>query len=68
MLFPKGSVEYNDKNLGIASKHISSLEANLGVRILTPPPHPYLFHEFKFFPIKGHKYIRPPHPSIEEPT
>ena len=32
-LFKNGSVEYNDKNLETATQHISTLAANLGVRI-----------------------------------
>ena len=35
-LFKQGSVEYNDKNLDVATKHISTLAANLGVTKQTP--------------------------------
>jgi len=36
-LFKQGSVEYNDKNLDVATKHISTLAANLGVTKQTTP-------------------------------
>eukprot|EP01087_Luapelamoeba_hula_P007563 TRINITY_DN1849_c0_g1_i1.p1 TRINITY_DN1849_c0_g1~~TRINITY_DN1849_c0_g1_i1.p1 ORF type:complete len:911 (+),score=210.03 TRINITY_DN1849_c0_g1_i1:64-2733(+) len=36
-LFPEGSVEYNDKNLDIATKHVNELEANLGGTIILTP-------------------------------